>query len=295
MDSSFFQQQIAILQAVADHSGAVIGAKDLDGYYLYVNQQYGRLFNRPVTDFIGKTDAELFPPETALQFRRADILAQQSSVAISVEERVEVDGEQKEFLSLKFPITNQQGELFATGLVAADISKLKALQRQLQALADHDPLTQCFNRRRILEIAELHLKKARRYQQDFSILLFDIDHFKQVNDQYGHAAGDEVLQGFANKIQSELRKPDDLGRLGGEEFIALLPDTNAHSAAALAERIRCKIADWKCPALNGQMLTTSIGIAEFSLQLQRMDELTAAADHALYQAKAQGRNCVRIY
>lgn len=295
MDSRYLQQQFDILQAIADNSGAVIGAKDLDGHYLYVNKQYCRLFNRPVEDFLGKTDAELFSADIALQFRRADILAQQSASAISVEERVEVDGIQKDFLSLKFPISDKQGQLFATGLVAADISKLKELQRQLQELADHDALTQCFNRRRILEIAELHLKKARRYQQDFSILLFDLDHFKQINDEFGHAVGDEVLHGFASKVQSELRKPDDFGRVGGEEFIALLPDTNAHSALALAERIRLKIADWICPALKGRRISTCIGIAEFSLQLQRMDELSAAADHALYQAKAQGRNCVRIY
>jgi diguanylate cyclase (GGDEF)-like protein len=104
-----------------------------------------------------------------------------------------------------------------------------------------------------------------------------------------------VLVGFAERVQSELRKPDDFGRIGGEEFIALLPDTNAHSALALAERIRLKIADWQFAALKGTRLTTCIGIAEFSLQLQRMDELSAAADHALYQAKAQGRNCVRMY
>ncbi len=290
-----WQQHIDILQAIADHSGAVIGAKDLAGHYLYVNQQYSRLFSRPAEDFIGKTDFELFPAETAQQFRRADQLAQQSTSAISVEERVEVDGVALEFLSLKFPICDRQGNLFATGLVAADISKLKELQRQLQSLADHDPLTQCYNRRRILEIAEVHLKKARRYQQDFSILLFDLDHFKRVNDVFGHAVGDQVLIGFAERVQSELRKPDDFGRIGGEEFIALLPDTNAHSAMSLAERIRVKIANWQCPALDGGQVTTSIGIAEFSLQLQRMDELSAAADHALYQAKAQGRNCVRIY
>ncbi len=295
MDKAHWQQQIDILQAIADHSGAVIGAKDLAGHYLYVNQQYSRLFSRPVQDFIGKTDAELFSAETAQQFRRADQLAQQSTVAISVEERVEVDGVALEFLSLKFPIRDQQGQLFATGLVAADISKLKELQRQLQSLADHDPLTQCYNRRRILEIAEVHLKKARRYQQDFSILLFDLDHFKHINDVYGHAIGDQVLVGFAERVQSELRKPDDFGRIGGEEFIALLPDTNAHSALALAERIRLKIADWQFVPLQGTRLTTCIGIAEFSLQLQRMDELSAAADHALYQAKAQGRNCVRMY
>ncbi len=245
------QQQIDILQAIADHSGAVIGAKDLAGHYLYVNQQYSRLFSRPPQDFIGKTDADLFPAETALQFRRADQLAQQSAVAISVEERVEVDGVALEFLSLKFPIRDRQGQLFATGLVAADISKLKELQRQLQNLADHDPLTQCYNRRRILEIAEVHLKKARRYQQDFSILLFDLDHFKHINDAFGHAVGDQVLVDFAARVQSELRKPDDFGRIGGEEFIALLPDTNAHSALALAERIRLKIAQWQCPPLQG--------------------------------------------
>lgn len=143
MDKVHWQQQIDILQAIADHSGAVIGAKDLAGHYVYVNQQYSRLFNRPVQDFIGKTDEDLFSAETAQQFRRADQLAQQSSVAISVEERVEVNGIALEFLSLKFPIRDQQGQLFATGLVAADISKLKELQRQLQSLADHDPLTRC--------------------------------------------------------------------------------------------------------------------------------------------------------
>ena len=295
MDIDYYQQQITILKAIAEHSGAVIGAKDLDGHYLYVNQQYSRLFNKPIEDFIGKTDAELFAPETALQFRRADILAQNSANAISVEEHVEVDGLPRDFLSLKFPITNEDGQLFATGLVAADISKLKELQRQLQNLADHDPLTQCYNRRRILEIAEVHLKKARRYQQHFSILLFDLDHFKQINDLHGHGVGDQVLQGFADRVQSELRKPDDFGRIGGEEFIALLPDTNAQSALALAERIRLKIASWRCAAALDTPITTCIGIAEFSIQLQRMDELTAAADQALYLAKANGRNCVRMY
>lgn len=295
MDPQHWQQQIDILRAIADHSGAVIGAKDLSGRYLYVNQQYSRLFSKNTAEFIGKTDEELFSPETAAQFRRADQLAQHSTQAISVEERVEVDGVPMEFLSLKFPIRDSQGQLFATGLVAADISKLKELQRQLQSLADHDPLTQCYNRRRVLELAEVHLKKARRYQQDFAILLFDLDHFKTVNDQHGHAVGDQVLTGFVERVQSELRKPDELGRLGGEEFIALLPDTNARAALALAERIRIKIADWQVPALQGDSITVSIGIAEFSLQLQRMDELSAAADHALYQAKAQGRNCVRIY
>lgn len=294
-EEDWSQKQLQIFKAIADNSGAIIGAKSLDGEYLYVNQQYGRLFQRPSADFIGKKDVDLFPGETAAQFRRADLLAQRSTQPFSVEEVVPVDGIDRDFLSIKFPIFSAEGTLFATGLVAADISKIKDLQRQLQNMADHDVLTACYNRRKILEIAALYLKKAKRYQQDLAVLVFDLDHFKQVNDTFGHAVGDCILNGFVDRVNAELRKPDELGRLGGEEFVAILPDTSAVAALALAERIRCKIADWYPEQIAGQQLTSSIGIAGYSLSLQSMDELMAAADHALYQAKANGRNCVRLY
>ncbi|MBU1437969.1 MAG: GGDEF domain-containing protein [Gammaproteobacteria bacterium] len=294
-DKDWSQRQLQIFKAIADNAGAVIGAKDLDGKYLYVNQQYSRLFRRPLSDFIGHTDAELFPAEIAAKFRRADLMAQRASQAFSVEEVVPVDGLEKDFLSIKFPIAAEDGTLFATGLVAADISKIKDLQRQLQTMADHDVLTSCYNRRKVLEIAAIHLKKAKRYQQEFSVLVFDLDHFKQVNDTFGHAVGDCVLIGFVERVNAELRKPDELGRLGGEEFIAILPDTSAEAATALAERIRSKIASWFPAAVQGQVQTCSIGIAGYSLSLQSLDEVVAAADHAMYQAKANGRNCVRSY
>lgn len=294
-DDDWSQQQLQIFKAIADNSGAIIGAKSIDGEYLYVNQQYGRLFRRPANDFIGQKDVDLFPADTAAQFRRADLMAQRSRQPFSVEEVVPVDGIDRDFLSIKFPIFSADGTLFATGLVAADISKIKDLQRQLQNMADYDVLTECYNRRKILEIASLYLKKAKRYQQDLAVLVFDLDHFKQVNDTFGHAVGDCILSGFVSRVNAELRKPDELGRLGGEEFVAILPDTSAVSALALAERIRCKIADWYPEQLAGQQLTSSIGIAGFSLSLQSLDELMAAADHALYQAKANGRNCVRLY
>lgn len=289
------QRQLQIFKAIADNAGAVIGAKALDGSYLYVNQQYSRLFQRPLTDFIGRTDAELFPLPIAETLRRADILAQQSEQAFSIEEVVPVDGLDRDFLSIKFPIFSEQGELFATGLVAADISKIKDLQRQLQTMADKDVLTNCYNRRKILEVGELHLKKAVRYQQDLAVLVFDLDHFKQINDTYGHAVGDCVLTGFVEQVNAELRKPDELGRLGGEEFIAILPDTSASAAAVMAERIRQKIALWRPAVQDNLQLTTSIGIAGFSLNLQSLDEVVAAADHAMYQAKANGRNCIRQF
>jgi len=212
-----------------------------------------------------------------------------------VEEVVPVDGLERDFLSIKFPIFSADGELFATGLVATDISKIKDLQRQLQNMADRDVLTSCYNRRKIMEIAALHLKKAKRYQQQLSVLVFDLDHFKQVNDTFGHAVGDGVLIEFVERVNAELRKPDELGRLGGEEFIAILPDTSAVAATALAERICKNMATWYPTATQAQAQTCSIGIAEYSLSLQSVDELVAAADHAMYQAKASGRNCVRSF
>ena len=154
-ESDWSQRQLQIFKAIADNAGAVIGAKSLDGKYLYVNQQYGKLFHRPLADFLGQTDAQLFPPEIAAQFRRADVMAQKATQAFSVEEVVPVDGLERDFLSMKFPIFSEDGVLFATGLVAADISKIKDLQRQLQNMADHDVLTTCFNRRKIMEIAIL--------------------------------------------------------------------------------------------------------------------------------------------
>ena len=112
----------ALFKAIAEHSPAVIGAKSLDGRYIYVNREYSRLFGRPVADFIGKTDHEVFPEEIAEQFRAADLRVQELGAPIRVEEVAMVDGELRHYLSSKFPIRNADGELVATGVVATDIT-----------------------------------------------------------------------------------------------------------------------------------------------------------------------------
>ena len=166
--------------------------------------------------------------------------------------------------------------------------------REAHELATTDSLTGIYNRRTFKELAEPLLSRARRTRGPVALLLFDLDHFKRVNDTYGHLAGDDVLSGFAQLVRTCLRKEDLLGRYGGEEFVALLPGTAEPAAAALAERIRQETAETPLRAGDQAIrITVSVGLAGDSGEaLRSLEALLGRADEALYAAKAQGRNCV---
>jgi diguanylate cyclase (GGDEF)-like protein len=166
--------------------------------------------------------------------------------------------------------------------------------REAHELATTDSLTGVYNRRTFKELAEPLLSRARRTRTPVSMLLLDVDHFKRVNDTYGHLAGDEVLAGFARLVRTCLRKEDLLGRYGGEEFIVLLPGTAQPAAAALAERIREQVAETQLHGANEAVrITVSIGVAaESGEHLPVLDLMIGRADDALYMAKAEGRNRV---
>lgn len=158
--------------------------------------------------------------------------------------------------------------------------------------AMHDHLTGALNRRAILDGLEKELKRAARRKSTLSIGLLDIDHFKAVNDSYGHQAGDAVLWGFVQTIKSALREYDLVGRYGGEEFVVVAPDTVDSAREGLYERLRAAIADLRTPVRSGQIaITVSIGVAG-SENADTIDLILAAADDALYRAKEAGRNRV---
>lgn len=174
-----------------------------------------------------------------------------------------------------------------------DISERQELARRLQLLASTDSLTGAHNRRHFLHLLEQELARYQRYREPAALLMLDLDHFKQVNDQFGHAAGDSVLKAFTASAQQMLRRSDHLGRLGGEEFAILLPDTEANGAYELAERLRQMIADNPVTCAEGSIrYSVSIGIAHFQHDDHTADTLLARADHALYRAKHGGRNRV---
>jgi len=176
-------------------------------------------------------------------------------------------------------------------LTYVDITDLIRNAEQLERLATTDVLTGLYNRRHFLTALEAEWSRFHRYYRSISVLMLDIDHFKAVNDRYGHAVGDEALKAVANACLEGKRKSDTVGRIGGEEFAVLLPETSLSRAKIVAERIRKRIAAQTLRANEVPFqVTASIGIAEASVSMSGTETLMSAADQALYQAKAEGRN-----
>jgi diguanylate cyclase (GGDEF)-like protein len=158
----------------------------------------------------------------------------------------------------------------------------------MEILASHDHLTSLYNRRRFLELAQDILDKY----ETLSLFMLDIDHFKQVNDNYGHIAGDKVLKKVAETCETSMQSIGLIARYGGEEFVGLLPEYNLEQARAYTETLCREIAQAPVPLADRNIyITVSIGVAEY-IAGQSLDDLIEAADDALYQAKADGRNRV---
>jgi diguanylate cyclase (GGDEF)-like protein/PAS domain S-box-containing protein len=193
--------------------------------------------------------------------------------------------------SIRDVTTPERAELLG---VIQDITDRKELQWRLEQEAHTDALTGCANRRYFLELSGHELARARRHVTEVSVLMLDLDHFKAINDEYGHPVGDLVLQRLIQVCQATLRGEDLVGRLGGEEFAVLLPETGHSKALEVAERLCLAIAD-SAVALEGHPLlhfTASIGVATMAPDDFGISALLGRADRALYDAKNAGRNRV---
>ncbi len=167
------------------------------------------------------------------------------------------------------------------------------MNKDLVRLATLDPLTGVFNRRTMTELANKAIAASRRHGRPLSLLILDIDHFKRINDQFGHEAGDLALCRFVENVQEMMRESDVIARLGGEEFVLILPDTNEQSAFAIAERIRQHLSEsefavsgWPLP------LQASIGVGSLGPAINTLETLLRETDRAMYEAKRIGRNHV---
>ena len=168
-------------------------------------------------------------------------------------------------------------------------------RQKLVTLASQDALTGLPNRRRTLALATAALDTARTVQKPLTIAIIDMDHFKTVNDRYGHASGDHVLREFARAGREALRQTDILGRWGGEEFLLVMPDTPIELALASLERLRTLMFGIRLPVSgNGLRVSLSAGLASYDETVKSLEDLIARADSALYTAKNEGRDLVRI-
>ncbi len=175
------------------------------------------------------------------------------------------------------------------------IEQARADNARLEALAHTDPLTLLLNRRALTVRTISELDRVRRYNSPLTMLMVDLDHFKQINDTYGHLIGDDVLRGISTILQNSVRTVDMVARFGGEEFVIVMPETDERGAVRFAERIRRRVEDYKFIASDGTRIpvTVSIGVAIFPAPyVDTIDDLFARADAAMYQAKASGRNRV---
>lgn len=182
---------------------------------------------------------------------------------------------------------------------ASVVLERSLLYEEIKALTLRDALTQVFNRRKLEEDLETEIARSKRYARPLSLLMIDIDLFKNYNDYHGHQKGDEVLKKIASLLANNLRSIDRVYRYGGEEFIVLLPEVDKEGAMACAERLRRRVEqepfEGETDSQPSGNLTISVGVASFPLDAVTKEKLIEAADSALYRAKALGRNRVCIY
>ena len=195
------------------------------------------------------------------------------------------------FLKITGPLVSQlQNQNESLTHAVEEIEKLEA---KFEFEATHDQLTGVSSRRALMAAIDTELERARRYGQDLSVLMCDLDHFKSVNDRYGHPIGDETLKVFASRAKRLMRASDLIGRYGGEEFIVLLPSTNEDEALVIAERLRSEIASKIFDVTrDGVTVTVSIGVTLARLDEDSAETVINRADQALYKAKQNGRNTV---
>ena len=173
--------------------------------------------------------------------------------------------------------------------------ELESAKQIAEQMARTDSLTGLKNRRAFFEYARVIHGSASRFSRHYSVIMIDIDHFKKVNDTCGHQVGDAVIKGLANTIEKIIRSADVAGRIGGEEFAIVLPETSAENVMNLAERLRLSFSEINMPMIGPELqLSVSVGIAEHKSEDSSIEDVMSRADAALYQAKEQGRNRVIV-
>lgn len=283
------------LEQIIDLLPAPIYLKDIQGRFINCNHAFAELWGKSPQDIIGKTLIDMSDHAIATDLHQRDMtLLKNQGCRI---DEIDVSELVQKFSILHFhgcATKDESGS--STGIVGIvfDITARADLERKLEALSQIDELTQIPNRRHGMSRLESLISHSHRHGFEFTLLILDIDHFKLVNDKYGHKAGDDVLIQFASLLSNMARTSDTVYRYGGEEFVVLLPNTHADGGLTLAERFREAIEkqDFDIGADGPIHISASIGVAFFPEHGATMGQLFLAADKALYKAKGGGRNRV---
>ncbi|MDE3105635.1 MAG: diguanylate cyclase [Acidobacteriota bacterium] len=280
--------------------------KDAAGRLLFYNKSFAKRFGIGEYNWLGRTDERLWSPNLSRSARAHDLEVMAGGKMVETEEHIRgADGVTSTWRSFKFPCSDSAGNMLLAG-VAVDVTEevsrkaelvryhqeLEEANEQLRKMAVTDVLTGLKNRRAFEERLVMEFSMARRRRRELAVLLIDVDNFKQINDRFGHAAGDDVLRKLGALLRTTVRLPDLPARYGGEEFVVLLPESGEESALGLARRIMERVAaeQW-----NNERMTVSIGTAAMNESLVNGLQLVALADEALYAAKRAGKNRVMVH
>lgn len=285
-------------QDIALSSADWIWEVDKDGVYTYASGKVAHILGYKPQELIGKTPFDFMSEEEVNKIKKTFQGLFERRVPISDLENWNLtkNGELICLQTSGVAVFDEKGDFTGYRGVDKDITRQKHLDMELTRMATLDPLTGLYNRREFERRMQEELLRSNRFTRLLSVLMLDIDHFKNVNDTYGHQTGDFVLKRLAGILTEQLRQTDTPARYGGEEFIILLPETGRDRAMLVAERIRRSIADSSIAAPSGEIIsiTLSIGAAVYPEHGDEEDSLISMADKALYRAKETGRNQVCI-
>jgi len=263
-----------------------------DGHLLFVNRKTCLLFQQSAGQLLRGHSTDFFvnPQEREEMRKLLHTIPDIRDVEVKMK-----TGQGREFMAEVAAIAMDYGNTPAVLVALNDISQRKEMEAELFRQASTDSLTGISNRRYFMAQAEQELRRSRRFARALSVMMIDIDHFKLINDKFGHAIGDAVLQGVVKCSLESLRQSDSLGRLGGEEFAVILPETDLNAATEVAERLRQHMVERPIVAEREAIpCAVSIGVAQLTARDGSIDALLNRADEALYRAKNNGRNRVEI-
>jgi len=271
---------------------------DEQGRYLEIIANDPSLLADRSETLVGRLLEEVLPPQESAKILDAIEQTIQTGQIKVIDYKIPVMTGEERWFEGRIALM-EKGDLGRGKVVfmASDITERVQLYQEVQRMANQDGLTGCFSRRHFMETAATEIHRSMRYKHPLSLLMMDIDHFKAVNDRYGHQVGDQLLCNLVSLCQKQIRNDDMLGRYGGEEFVVLMPETASEGAMLASERLRKKIENLIITTSNGSIsITVSMGLASLDRgfdETHTVDSLIKCADMALYAAKAAGRNCIK--
>ena len=258
-----------------------------------VNDAYLYVYQKPKKEIIGHSLEEILGKDFIEKKIKWNIQKCLTGQIVQQQEWFEFPDGKRRFMYLSYYPMFAKGKQITTGVVlnSIDITKIKEMEEELKRLSVTDQLTQIYNRVKFHQALEEEIKRQRRYETDLTIIMFDIDHFKRINDTYGHDVGDKILVELVELVKLCIRETDIFSRWGGEEFMVLLPHTTLDNADKLSERIRIKVEEKNFEVVGS--VTCSFGVSEL-LPEDTEETFTKRVDNALYESKRSGRNLVTI-